>query len=304
MTALAAYFVLLIIAILSTIPPIAISVMNALFSRLRPFWAIICACALAVAITPDAAAASRRASKRAFTLVLDAGHGGKDAGCVGRLTNEKSITLDVARRVADIVRRECPKVNVLLTRDDDRYLTLQRRADIANDAGGDLFVSIHVNSVDARSRGRESVKGTSVYALGAEKSQNTLSVAMRENAVIELEDDYTESYRGFDPHSSESYIIFELTNNLHLSQSLDFAALAQRDLVSHANRADKGVRQAGFWVLWATSMPSVLIELDFICNPRQEEFLNSENGRNLCAEAIAKAFKEYYKSQQKALARH
>lgn len=279
-----------------------------MLNRILRFGTLLRASALAsvmaVASSADVVASSRTAANCDFTVVIDAGHGGKDVGCVGKITNEKTITLDVAKRVSELISRDFPQTRVVMTRDDDTYITLQGRADIANKAEGDLFISIHVNSVDRRSRGREKVSGASVYALGAEKSQNTLSVAMRENAVIELEDDYTESYRGFDPHSSESYIIFELSNNLHLSQSLDFAALAQNQLVSHAGRVDKGVRQAGFWVLWATSMPAVLVELDFICNPQQEEFLNSERGRKLCAEAIANAFKEYRKTHTHSTGNH
>lgn len=251
-----------------------------------------------MAVSAPDAYARRKAQKTAdekpkFTVVVDAGHGGKDYGCVGRRANEKTITLDVARRLARKINDSCPDVKALLTRDGDYFLTLQERADRANRAHGDLFISIHVNSVDRRSKGRESVHGTSVYALGADKAEKTMGVAMRENAVMEMEDDYSTVYRGFDPNSSESYIIFELSNDLHLNQSLDFASLAQRQLVSHAGRADKGVRQAGFWVLWATAMPAVLVELDFICNPAQEEFLNSAEGREKCAQALFKAVDQY-----------
>ena len=256
--------------------------------------------AMAVA---DAGAYARAKSKKIrtdeeteFTVIVDAGHGGKDYGCVGKRTNEKTITLDVARRLAKKINDNCAGVKAQLTRDGDYFLTLQERADRANHAHGDLFISIHVNSVDRRSKGRESVHGTSVYALGADKAQKTMGVAMRENAVMEMEDDYSTVYRGFDPGSSESYIIFELSNDLHLNQSLDFASLAQDQLVSYAGRADKGVRQAGFWVLWATAMPSVLVELDFICNPVQENFLNSEEGREKCAEALYRAVCRYHES--------
>lgn len=229
-----------------------------------------------------------------FVLVLDPGHGGKDYGCVGKLTNEKTIVLDVARRLGKLVGDSLPEIKTVFTRDDDRYLTLQNRADIANHAGGDVFVSIHVNSLDRRNRNRASIHGASVYTLGLHRSDSNLGVAMRENSVMELEDDYTETYQGFDPNSSESYIIFELNQNQHINHSLTLAEKMQRHLVNDAGRADKEVRQAGFWVLWATSMPSVLVELDFICNPEAERFLNSEEGRQSCAEALYKAFSEYY----------
>jgi N-acetylmuramoyl-L-alanine amidase len=231
-----------------------------------------------------------------FVVVIDAGHGGKDAGCIGNVTNEKTITLDVAKRLAAKIKSGCSNTKVVLTRDDDYFLTLQERANVANKAHGDLFISIHINSVDKNSKNRTLVHGASVYAVGADKERNTLNVAMRENSVMELEDNYSTAYRGFDPNSAESYIIFELNNNLHLNQSLDFAAMAQKQLVSTAGRADKGVRQAGFWVLWATSMPAVLVELDFICNPTQEAFLNSADGRDKCATALYNAFCQYENS--------
>lgn len=253
---------------------------------------------LATVIAGGAATSAKKSKgnkddKAAFTVVIDAGHGGKDYGCIGKISNEKTITLDVARRLDEKIRKELKDTKSVLTRDGDYFIPLQGRADIANRVHGDLFISIHVNSVDRKSRGREHVHGASVYALGADKAQNTLGVAMRENSVIEMEDDYSTAYRGFDPSSAESYIIFELSNNLHLTQSLDFASMAQNELITTAGRTDKGVRQAGFWVLWATSMPAVLVELDFICNPEQEEFLASEEGRDLCAEALFNAVSKY-----------
>lgn len=239
---------------------------------------------------------------RPFVLVLDPGHGGKDYGCIGRLTNEKTVVLDVARRVGDLVAESCgDSIDVVFTRKDDTFIPLDRRAAIANDAGADLFVSIHVNSIDRRSKGREKVHGASVYTVGLHKSEANLGVAMRENGVIELEEDYSETYQGFDPSSSESYIIFELGQNLHMAQSIEMASMVQTRLVDEAGRADKGVRQAGFLVLWATRMPSVLVELDFICNPAAERFLASEKGRKQCAEAIYGAVNEYrrkYKNQK------
>lgn len=228
-----------------------------------------------------------------FIVVLDAGHGGHDPGCVGNTAREKDITLDVARRVASMINDKGQGIKAILTRDDDRFLTLQQRADVANRAHGDLFISIHVNSVPETSKGREKVCGASVYTLGPDKTRNSLSVAMRENSVMELEKDYTRTYKGFDPNSAESYIIFELNQNAHVRQSVDFAAMAQRHLIVDAGRADKGVRQDGFWVLWATGMPAVLVELDFICNPTQEAFLASVAGREKCAAAIYNAVRKY-----------
>lgn len=233
--------------------------------------------------------------KKPFTVVIDPGHGGKDIGCRGKLTNEKTVVLDVGRRLGDIIAREHPEVKIVYTRDDDRFIELNRRASIANKADADLFISIHVNSVDKKTRGRENIHGASVYTLGLHRTDDNLDVAMRENSVIELEADFSEKYQGFDPNSSESYIIFELTQNRHQQNSVEFADMVKSELVSTAGRADKGVRQSGFLVLRATSMAAVLVELDFICNPAAERFLASENGRKKCARSIADAFSDYYR---------
>lgn len=229
-----------------------------------------------------------------FTVVIDPGHGGKDTGCIGKIINEKTVVLDVANRLGKMIAETHNDVDVLYTRNDDRFIELNERARIANKANANLFISIHVNSVDTRTKGRESIHGASVYTLGLHRSDDNLSVAMRENSVIELEDDFSENYQGFDPSSSESYIIFELSQNLHMRQSIDFADAVQRQLITTAGRADKGVRQSGFLVLRATSMPAVLVELDFICNPDAERFLASEAGREKCARSIADAFTAYY----------
>lgn len=229
-----------------------------------------------------------------FTVVIDPGHGGKDTGCIGKIANEKTIVLDVAKRLGRIMTERHPEVKTIFTRSDDRFIELNERAAIANRAAANLFISIHVNSVDAKTKGRENINGASVYTLGLHRNDDNLAVAMRENSVIELEDDFSENYQGFDPSSTESYIIFELSQNLHLRQSIDFADAVQRELVGSASRADKGVRQSGFLVLRATSMPAVLVELDFICNPEAERFLASDAGREKCAAAIANAFAGYY----------
>lgn len=234
------------------------------------------------------------AANAPFTVVIDAGHGGKDAGTVGRSLAEKTVVLDVAKRLEALVKKYHANVKVVMTRSTDVFVPLQERANIANRAKADLFISIHVNSVDEKSPGRQNLRGAQVYVLGSDRSDASLAVAMRENAVLELEADHSTRYKNFDPNSAESYIIFELSNNLHLSQSLDFARQAQQQLVATAGRADKGVRQAGFLVLRATSMPAALVELDFMCNPDNEAFLASEAGRQKCAQAIFNAFSNYY----------
>lgn len=225
-----------------------------------------------------------------FVVVIDAGHGGKDGGAVGTFAKEKDITLNVAKLLGSKISDECENIKVVYTRDSDKYLTLQQRANIANRAKGDLFISIHVNSVDLNSPGRTNVAGSSVFTLGLHKTKDNLDVAMRENSVIKMEDNYTTVYSGFDPNSAESYIIFEMNQNKHMLKSINLASSIQDELTTNAGREDKGVRQAGFWVLWATNMPSVLVELDFICNPTQEKFLSSTDGQEQLANSIFNAF--------------
>lgn len=232
-----------------------------------------------------------------FVVVIDAGHGGKDGGAVGTYAKEKDITLNVTKLLGKKITNEYNDIKVIYTRSTDKYLTLQQRANIANKAKGNLFISIHVNSVDLNSPGRTKVEGASVYTLGLHKTSDNLEVAMRENSVIKMEDNYSSTYSGFDPNSAESYIIFEMNQNKHMSQSINLASMVQSELTNRANRIDKGVRQAGFWVLWATNMPSILIELDFICNPIQEAYLSSTNGQEQLASSIFNAFCDYYNSQ-------
>lgn len=228
-----------------------------------------------------------------FVVVLDAGHGGHDYGAIGAVTNEKSINLGVALKLGNLIKNNFSDVKVVYTRDGDYFKTLQERADIANKASGDLFISIHTNSVDKKSKNRLTVCGASTYTLGLHRSAENLDVAKRENAVMMLEDDYTTTYCGFDPNSTESYIIFELSQNIHMDQSIEFATKVQSEMTTTADRVDRGVRQAGFWVLAKTGMPAVLIELDFICNPTSEQFLGSESGQTKFANAIFNAFSAY-----------
>lgn len=231
-------------------------------------------------------------SAKNFVLVIDPGHGGKDVGAIGDFAKEKDINLGVALKFGELVKKNYSNVKVVYTRDDDTFISLQERADIANKAKGDLFVSIHTNSVDMKSPSRYTVAGSETYTLGLHRSKENLAVAMRENSVIELEDDYSANYQGFDPNSQESYIIFELNQSKHLEQSVNFASLVQSEF-KKSGQVDKGVRQAGFWVLAKTSMPAVLVELDFICNPKQETVLASESGQKKLAESIFTAFSKY-----------
>lgn len=230
-----------------------------------------------------------------FTVVIDPGHGGKDAGAVESIYTEKDINLNVALKLGEMLKKKLGNVNVVFTRHNDTFVSLQGRADIANKAKGDLFISIHTNSLDKNNKNRETASGSSVYVLGLHKDNNNLDVARRENSVIKLEKGYEQNY-GFDPNSDESYIIFEMAQKKNLSQSIKFANEVQKQLVGTAGRRDRGVHQAGFWVLWATSMPSVLVELDFICNKNSVLYLNSEEGQKKLAESIFNAVKSYYES--------
>lgn len=230
---------------------------------------------------------------RDFVVTLDAGHGGKDYGAIGEITNEKTVTLAVVRQLGSLIEKNLEDVHVVYTRDTDIFIPLNDRARISNDAGTDLFISVHINSVDRRNRNRRSIEGCQVYTLGLHKSAENLAVAKRENSVMELEADHTEKYADFDPNSLESDIIFELSQNKRLDQSIEFADAVHKELVATAGRQPKGVRQAGFWVLWATSAPSVLIELDFLCNPKSERYLHSSDGQKRMVTAIYNAFCSY-----------
>lgn len=255
----------------------------------------------AISMTASTAFAKRQQAK-AFTIVIDAGHGGNDAGAVDNNVKEKDINLGVAKALAEKIRKGMKNVKVIMTRDNDTFVSLQQRADKANGSKADLFISIHTNSVDASNKNRRNVSGASVYALGLHKDANNMAVARRENAVIELEKNFDQKYKGFDPNSDESYIIFEMAQKKNLSQSIKFADEVQKQLVKTAGRRDRGVHQAGFWVLWATSMPAVLVELDFICNPNSAKFMASEKGENKLAESIFNAVKNYRNNLAKATA--
>lgn len=233
------------------------------------------------------------ADERPFTVVIDAGHGGTDHGAIGKATSEKKINLAVTLELIRLIQENMPDVKVVATRTTDNFVTLQGRADIANRAQGDLFISIHTNSIDKKAKNYLTVAGASVYTLGFRRTEENLAVAMRENSVMKLEDDYSTVYEGFDPSSTESYIIFEMSQNKHMEQSIEAASAIQKELVSTAGRRDRGVRQANFWVLFKTGMPAVLVELDFICNPTQESFMKSDAGQRKLARAIYNGFADY-----------
>ena len=224
-----------------------------------------------------------------FTLVIDAGHGGKDPGAIGRFSREKNINLSVAKAFGQLVEKNCPDVEVIYTRKTDVFVPLARRAEIANQSQADLFVSIHTNAMP----GRAVARGAETYTLGMARADENLEVAKRENSVILVEEDYKERYEGFDPTSAESYIIFELMQDQYMAQSVDYARLIQKEFRTTGGRADKGVHQAGFLVLRETSMPSVLVELGYISTHDEEAFLNSQNGIRKMSQSIYNAFRAY-----------
>lgn len=231
-----------------------------------------------------------QAKEKTFTVVIDAGHGGKDPGARGSVINEKEINLAVALKLGSKISANHGDVKVVYTRKTDRFVELDERANIANRNKADLFISIHTNSVKKGS----SVRGTETYTLGLARTEENLAVAMLENSAILLEDNYQQTYEGFDPKSSESYIIFEFMQNKHMEQSVSFASEIQKCFVS-AKRSDRGVRQAGFLVLRKTSMPSVLVELGYISNRDEERFMKSADGQNKLAGALYDAFTRYKK---------
>lgn len=247
---------------------------------------ILCIC-LWVVIPENALYA---APQKKFTVVIDAGHGGHDPGAIGKRGKEKNINLRVALKLGKLIQNNHADTKVVYTRNSDVFVPLHRRAEIANEAKADLFISIHTNSIASRS---SKVSGTETYTLGLHRTQENLEVAQKENSVILIEDDYKTQYAGFNPSSSESYIIFEFLQDKNMAQSVNFAQLIQQQFRHKARRIDKGVHQAGFLVLRETSMPSVLIELGYITNPNEEAYLLSDNGSQTLANSIYQAFVNY-----------
>lgn len=229
-----------------------------------------------------------------FVVVIDPGHGGHDPGAVGKISKEKNINLKVALKLGKQIQKNCPDVKVIYTRDRDVFIPLDRRAEIANNAKADLFISIHTNAL-AKNR---TAKGASTWTLGLAKSDANLEVAKRENSVILYESDYKTRYAGFNPNSAESYIIFEFMQDKYMSQSVHLASLVQKHFRQTCNRADRGVHQAGFLVLKASAMPSILVELGFISTPEEERYLNTEAGTTSLANGIFRAFLTYKREQE------
>jgi N-acetylmuramoyl-L-alanine amidase len=221
-------------------------------------------------------------------VVIDAGHGGRDPGAEGRIGKEKDIALSIALKLGYYIEENMKDVEVIYTRKSDIFPTLLERAEIANKAEADLFISIHVNAHD-----RTTASGTLTLVLGQHRADENFDVAVRENSVILLEDDYENRYEGFDPKSTESYIMFSLMQKTYFKQSIEFGDFVQDQFRDRAGRKDLGVREQGIYVLAQTAMPGVLVETGFISNPEEEKFLMSEYGRDIIASAIYRGFRQY-----------
>ena len=261
----------------------------------RRFYILILWCALWSALP----FATLQAQGRDFTVVIDPGHGGRDPGAIGKRGKEKNINLSVALKLGKLIQDNCKDVRIVYTRQKDVFVGLDRRAQIANNAKADLFISIHTNSV---AKGR-TVRGTETYTLGLHRTDDNLEVAKKENSVILIESDYEQRYAGFNPNSSESYIIFEFLQDKNMEKSVDFATLIQRQFKNTAKRIDKGVHQAGFLVLRETTMPGVLVELGYISTPDEERYLLTEAGTDALAKSIYRAFVSYKEQHDSPSAR-
>ena len=263
---------------------------------IRPVLALMAAL-LAASIVPERAAGQDRL--KLSTIVIDPGHGGHDPGCISadKKTREKDIALDISQRLARKIGESLPGVKVVLTRSDDRFVTLSGRADVANDIGADLFISIHVN---AQAKGT-SASGYSIHCLGQSSREGNdlfsknLDLIKRENSVILLEDDYKTRYQGFDPSDPQSYILFSLMQNAHLEHSLAFAEDVANAMKGGPISRSRGVSQDPFWVLWRTTMPAVLVEVGFMTNPNDLKALRSPADRDKIADNLLKAVKAFKK---------
>ena len=263
---------------------------------IRPVLAVLAAL-LAASIVPERAAGQDR--MKLSTIVIDPGHGGHDPGCISadKKTQEKNVALDIAQRLSRKIGESLPGVKTVLTRSDDKFVTLSGRADIANDLGADLFISIHVN---AQAKGT-SASGYSIHCLGQSSREGNdlfsknLDLIKRENSVILLEDDYKTRYQGFDPSDPQSYILFSLMQNAHLEHSLVFAEEVANAMKGGPISHNRGVSQDPFWVLWRTTMPAVLVEVGFITNANDLRALRSPEDRDRIAESLLKAVKAFKK---------
>lgn len=273
---------------------------------MKPFFSHVVALFAVLLLAIPMPAQKKTADMRLKTVVIDPGHGGKDAGCISRdkKTYEKNITLDIGKRLAKKIRAAYPDVEVKMTRSEDVFVELENRAVIANKAGADLFISIHVNSVEKGT----TANGYSIHCLGQSSRKGNdlysknLDLVKRENSVIMLEDNYETTYQGFDPNDPQSSIIFSLMQNAHLGNSLLFAEDVANAMGSTPIKNSRGVSQDPFWVLWRTAMPSVLVEVGFITNPDDLTVMRSEKGRDGIAANLFSAFKTFKERYDNSMA--
>lgn len=251
-------------------------------SKILPLLAIIMFTSIITKANPD--------GYQIKTVVIDAGHGGKDPGAIGKHSYEKNIVLGIATKLGNYISKYMPNVKVIYTRNSDTFIALDKRSEIANKNDADLFISIHANA-----NNNHKIYGTETYTLGLHKTKENLEVAMKENAVMLYEEDYSTKYEGFDPNNPASYIIFNLLQGINREKSIDLAELTEFQFKNRAGRHSRGVREAGFWVLKQVSMPSILVEAGFISNPTEEKYLNSKQGQEYLASAIFRAFRDYKK---------
>ena len=225
---------------------------------------------------------------KTFKVVIDAGHGGQDPGCIGLTLKEKDVNLDMALRVGKLISENCPDVQVIYTRTTDVFIELYRRAQIANNSHADLFISFHCNASE-----NHAGNGVETFVMGLAKSEANQAVARKENAAILKEKNYQNNYDGFNPDSPESYVIFSLYSSAYLNKSITIADKVQKNMVSISHLTDRGVKQAGYWVLYKVAMPSILIEMGFLTNPTDDAFLSKKSNLDKYAAGIYNAFAEY-----------
>jgi len=226
---------------------------------------------------------------KTFKVVIDAGHGGKDPGCLGSKLREKDVALDVALRTGKLIADNCPNIKVIYTRKTDVFVELYRRAQIANDNHADLFISFHCNAND-----NHSAHGIETFVMGLHKSEANQAVARAENSAMLKETNYKDNYDGFNPNSPEAAIMFSLYSSAYLNNSILLADKVQKNLIGTTKLLDRGVKQAGFWVLYKVSMPSILIEMGFLSNADDEKYLSQDANRDQVSNAIFRAFSSYY----------
>ncbi|MEI7490473.1 MAG: N-acetylmuramoyl-L-alanine amidase [Bacteroidota bacterium] len=249
-----------------------------------PAW-LIFTCLLLLSLSVNVSAQKKVAINR---VVIDAGHGGQDPGTIGRRAKEKNVALAIALKLGYMIQKNFKDVKVIFTRDRDVFVELNRRAQFANDMKADLFISIHCNA-----NNDHSLKGAETYVMGLHKTKANLEIAKTENASILMESDYADHYNGFNPNSDESYITFSMFQDAYLEQSMEFAAEVQKQFEERVGMNDRGVRQAGFLVLYKTTMPSVLVETGYLSNPNEETFMVTDKGQEYISSAIFKAFKTF-----------